>query len=179
MLINAINNQTSFKALIIPPKEKLSPEQQKIVRDLETVLNKIYPHDKEQRSYVDYFEKVCYSDIVLKNNDKGDAISMYTKNRSDKKSYYLASYSRGQQVNEQSFTEYCDMVQTNEYFAKKTLKGITGLLLVATLAVVGALTHRACINTGKQAVEVVNPVKDSLQKVSKDTLDLTKQLVKK
>ena len=49
------------------------------------------------------------------------------------------------------------------------------------LAVIGGMVHKSCtkdaIPVAKE--QVVNSNKDSLQKIGKDTLKLTKQLIKK
>ena len=37
-----------------------TPEQQTIVKEVETVANKRYPHDKNLRSYIDYLEKDAF-----------------------------------------------------------------------------------------------------------------------
>ena len=181
MQVSAINNQVNFKALIIPKSWIFTPEQQKIVNDIKTVTNKRYPHDKNLRSYIDYLEEDAFCDLILKSNKDKASVEMYIKNTYQKEPIYLETFSKEKPVEEIAFLEYCDMVQTNSVYANKAIKGVTGVVLAFMLAVIGGMMHKSCtkdaIPTAKE--QVINPIKDSLQKVSKDTLDLTKQLIKK
>ena len=181
MNIQAINNQASFKALIIPKNQVFTSEQQTIVKEVETVANKRYPHDKNLRSYIDYLEKDAFCDLLLKSNEDNKSVEMYVKNQYAKEATYLETFSKERPVEEIAFLEYCDMIQTNSIYANKTIKGVTGMVIALCMAVIGAIAHKSCtkdtIPVAKE--QVVNPIKDSLQRVSKDTLDLTKQLMKK
>ena len=180
MQVSAINNQANFKALIISKNQIFTPEQQKIVNDIKTVTNKKYPHDKNLRSYIDYLEKDAFCDLLLKSNKDNKSVEMYIKNTYQKEPNYLETFSKEKPVEEIAFLEYCDMVQTNSVYANKAIKGVTGVVLAFMLAVIGGMMHKSCtkdaIPTAKE--QVINPIKDTLQKVGKDTLDLTKQLLK-
>ena len=181
MQIAAINNQTNFKALIIQKNKIFTSEQKNIVEEVKTIVNKRYPHDKNLRSYIDYLEKDAFCDLLLKSNEDNKSVEMYIKNQYEKEPTYLETFSKEKPVEEIAFLEYCDMVQTNSVYANKAIKGVTGIVLAFMLAVIGGMMHKSCtkdaIPTAKE--QVINPIKDSLQKVSKDTLDLTKQLIKK
>ena len=181
MNIQAINNQTSFKALIVPKNQVFTSEQQTIIEEVKTVVNKRYPHDKNLRSYIDYLEKDAFCDLLLKSNEDNKSVEMYIKNQFEKEPIYLETFSKEKPVDELAFCEYCDMVQTNSVYANKIIKGITGMVIAFGIAVIGAIAHKSCTKDAIPTVkeQVINPVKDTLQKVSKDTLDLTKQLIRK
>ena len=181
MQIAAINNQTNFKALIIQKNKIFTSEQKNIVEEVKNSVNKRYAHDKNLRSYIDYLEKDAFCDLLLKSNKDNKSVEMYIKNQYAKEATYLETFSKERPVEEIAFLEYCDMVQTNSVYANKTIKGITGMVIALCIAVIGAIAHKSCTKDTIPVVkeQVVNPIKDSIQKVSKDTLDLTKQLMKK
>ena len=180
MQIAAINNQTNFKALIIPRNQIFTPEQQKIVDDIKTFANKRYPHDKNFRSYIDYLEKEAFCDLVLKSNKDKTSVEMYIKNTFQEEPIYLETFSKEKPVKEITFLEYFDMIQTNSVYANKAIKGVTGIVLAFMLAVIGGIVHKSCTKDAVPVAkeQVVNSIKDTLQKVSKDSLDLTKKLIK-
>ena len=180
MQVLAVNNQANFKALIIPKNQLFTSEQQKIVDDVKTVTNKRYPHDKNLRSYIDYLEEDALCDLILKSNKDKTSVDMYIKNTFQKEPIYLETFSKEKPVEEIAFLEYCDMVQTNSVYANKAIKGVTGVVLAFMLAVIGGMIHKSCTKDAIPTVkeQIINPIKDTLQKVGKDTLDMTKQLLK-
>ena len=181
MQVSAVNNQANFKALIIPKSWVFTSEQQKIVDDVKTVVNKRYPHDKNLRSYIDYLEKEAFCDLILKSNKDKTSVEMYIKNTFQKEPIYLETFSKEKPVEEIAFLEYLDMIQTNSVYANKAIKGVTGIVLAFMLAVIGGMVHKSCTKDAIPTVkeQTINPIKDSLQKVGKDTLDLTKKLMRK
>ena len=114
MNIQAINNQTSFKALIIPKNQVFTPEQQTIVKEVETVANKRYPHDKNLRSYIDYLEKDAFCDLLLKSNKDNKSVEMYIKNQYAKEATYLETFSKERPVEEIAFLERNGFVEIVE-----------------------------------------------------------------
>ena len=181
MQVSAVNNQANFKALIIPKNQVFTSEQQKIVDDVKTVVNKKYPHDKNLRSFVDYLKEDAFCDLLLKSNKDNKSVEMYIKNQYKEEPIYLETFSKEKPVEEIAFLEYCDMIQTNSVYANKAIKGVTGIVIAFCIAVIGAIAYKSCTKDAIPVVkeQVVNPIKDSLQKVGKDTLDLTKKLMRK
>ena len=166
MNIQAINNQTSFKAIYNSKNEKINDAQ---LNTIEDIKNKI-----SQSKYKDWNYYV-----EPQKNDSVDLWQTSLLANPSKKSYYIGNYQKDSfQIN--------DLKETS---AKDENKRHWSLLFsfVAFCTVLGCLIAGSMRNPSKTTKDtinmvkehVMNPIKDSLQKVGKDTLDLTKQLMKK
>ena len=172
MKINAINNQTNFKAIYSPRGLHFSESQLKVIDDIKSRAD----------------EKM---DFIVRNGDTKDSVELRLLvgaktelengvkiNRgicegTRRVGFYDKNHPFVQADADQTVKQYNDDQKTFLYSLLVCLA-----LFGATIFGVRKLqANRDAIPTVKE--QVVNPIKDSLQKVGKDTLDLTKQLMKK
>ena len=169
MNIQAINNQTSFKAMY-KPDYKFSETQKILIKDIE---DKLGDRAKER----DY----C---ITPDGDDRVALFEVWGAKKSIAKDKYIFEKS--------SLCAICDEYHPfnvkdldDAYKMHKNMLGcLTGLLIFLAVAAAATVTgfFTTAVKEGRNKTEVLiqnNPIKDTLQKVGKDTLDLTKQLLKK
>lgn len=168
MQVQAINNQTNFKAVIKDKDSKFSDKQLSIFTD---IRNKI----ENSRYYKDW------DYIAQSKND--DTLDLYQSSllvdNPPEKSYFIGNYK------DNSF-ELLDLKETSKLdehkrqchylFSFAAFFAVLGCLVAGTMRNAPKST-KIPVETVKE--QVVTPVKDTLQKVGKDTLKLTKQLIKK
>lgn len=168
MNIQAINNQTNFKAIYKPIGVEFSESQKKVIKDIE---NKVNPNED---FYVEYGTKRDSVELSKLGGFTKDALD--AEKTGWKKKLYIGTYSENYLFNLE------DIENVKREQRKKDIGGIlTGVLIIGMMLtiILGSRNNtktKDVIPTVKE--QVVNPIKDSLQKVGKDTLNLTKQLLK-
>ncbi|MBQ7764612.1 hypothetical protein IJ384_04500 [bacterium] len=185
MKINLINqNQTNFNGLYIHEnsKNKLSDEQKEIYKTTEATFNKPYSKDKKGRSYLEYIEKNIGKDYYLeKGQYKENSLDLYESfDFNDQKNYYyLATLTKEQPLNEDALIYECnngEKVTQIKKLLKTVYLGATLLLLI--ILTTGNMLQKRSINKPMEEKATVM-VKDSLNKISKDSLDVTRYFIKK
>ena len=185
MKINLVNqNQTNFNGLYIHEnsKNKLSDEQKEIFKTTETTFNKPYSKDKNVRSYLEYIEKNAGKDYYLeKGQYKENSLDLYESfDFNDQKNYYyLATLTKEQPLNEDALIYECnngEKVTQIKKLLKTVYLGATLLLLI--ILTTGNMLQKRSINKPMEEKATVM-VKDSLNKISKDSLDVTRYFIKK
>ena len=172
MKINAINNQTSFKAIYSPRGLYFSESQLKVIDDIKSRAD----------------EKM---DFIVRNGDTKDSVELrlLVGAKTELENGVKINRSICEETRRVGFYDknhpfiQADADQTAKKWNDDQKTFFFSLL--ACLALFGAMmfgvrklqANKDAIPTVKE--QVVNPLKDSLQKFSKDTLDLTKQLMKK
>ena len=184
MKINLINqNQISFNGLYIHEnsKNKLTDEQKEIFKTTETIFNKPYSKDKKRRSYLEYIEKNAGKDYYLeKGQYKENSLDLYESFdfNTQKKYYYLATLTKEQHLNEDALIYECDNAKRVIRDEKLIKLSYLAVSLLALLVTGTQIPQKKSINKpGEEKVTVM--VKDSLNKISKDSLDLTRYFIKK
>ena len=173
MKINTINNQTSFKAVYSSRGLHFSESQLKVIDDIKSRADE-------------------NMDFIVRNGDTKDSVELRllvgpkTKLENGVRlntGIYEGTRRVGIYDKNRPFVQ-ADADQTAKQWNDDQKTFFFSLL--ALLALFGAMMFgvRKLQEANKDAIptvkeQVVNPLKDSLQKFSKDTLDLTKQLVKK
>ena len=184
MKINLVNqNQTNFNGLYIHEnsKNKLSDEQKEIFKTTETTFNKPYSKDKNGRSYLEYIEKNAGKDYYLeKGQYKENSLDLYESFdfNTQKKYYYLATLTKEQPLNEDALIYECDnakQVTRDEKLIKLSYLAVSLLALLVTGTQI--LQKKSINKPGEEKVTVM--VKDSLNKISKDSLDVMRYFIKK
>ena len=184
MKINLINqNQISFNGLYIHEnsKNKLSDEQKEIFKTTEATFNKPYSKDKKGRSYLEYIEKNAGKDYYLeKGQYKENSLDLYESFdfNTQKKYYYLATLTKEQPLNEDALIYECDnakRVTRDEKLIKLSYLAVSLLALLVTGTQI--LQKKSINKPGEEKVTVM--VKDSLNKISKDSLDVMRYFIKK
>lgn len=172
MQISAINNQTSFKAIYSPRGLHFSESQLKVIDDIKSRANE-------------------NMDFIVRNGDTKDSVELRllvgpkTKLENGVRlntGVYEGTRRVGIYDKNRPFVQ-ADADQTAKQWNNDQKTFFFSLL--ACLALFGAMmfgvrklqANKDAIPTVKE--QVVNPIKDTLQKASKDTLDLTKQLIRK
>lgn len=169
MNIQAINNQTSFKAIYKPIGVEFSESQKKVIKDIE---NKVNPNED---FYVEYGTKRDSVELSKLGGFTKDALK--SEKTGWQKQIYIGTY------DENKLFPIEDLKTAEKEQKKKDILGtITGVVIIGMMLTIILGTRnnaktKDVIPTVKE--QVVNPIKDSLQKVGKDTLNLTKQLLKK
>ena len=172
MKINAINNQTSFKAVYYPKGLHFSESQLKVIDDIKSRADE-------------------NMDFIVRNGDTKDSVELRLlvgeKTELENgvrvnKGIYEGTRRVGFYDKNHPFVQ-ADADQTAKQWNDDQKTFLFSLL--ACLALFGAMMFGVRkLQANRDAVpivkeQVVNPIKDSLQKASKDTLKLTKQLIKK
>ena len=172
MNIQAINNQTSFKAVYSPKGLHFSESQLKVIDDIKSRAD----------------EKM---DFIVSSGDTKDSVELRllvgpkTKLENGVRlntGVYEGTRRVGIYDKNRPFVQ-ADADQTAKQWNDDQKTFFFSLL--ACLALFGAMmfavrklqANKDTIPTVKE--QVINPIKDTLQKVGKDTLDLTKQLIRK
>ena len=184
MRINLINPKPiSFNALYIHDnsKNKLSDEQKEIFKTTEATFNKPYSKDKKGRSYLAYIEKNVGKDYYLeKGQYEENSLDLYESFifNSQKKYYYLATLTKEKSLNEDALIYECDnakRVIRDEKLIKLSYLAVSLLALLVTGTQI--LQKKSINKPGEEKVTVM--VKDSLNKISKDSLDVMRYFIKK
>ena len=163
MNIQAISNQTSFKGVYSPKGIRFSESQLKVIDDIKSKVN---PNE-------DFFVEYGVRD----NSIELSKLEGRKRNTGWKKQLYIGTYS------EKCLFKTEDLEEVKKEQQKKDLEGtltgaiILGMMLTIILGYRNNTKAKDTIPTVKE--QIINPIKDTLQKVGKDTLDLTKQLLKK
>ena len=171
MNIQAINNQTSFKAVFSQKGVNFSKPQKRVIDDIK---NKTNPNE-------DFFvENGAKKDSVILSKIEYFTLKDKGKDSKDKvweRYLYIGTYDD----NHLFQTEDLKKIE-NQKRKDKTVEYICkGLILAAVafsilLGLNKTTKAKEVLPTSKE--RILNPIKDSLQKVGKNTLDLTKQLMK-
>ena len=185
MKINLINqNQISFNGLYIHEnsKNKLSDVQKEIYKTTEATFNKPYSKDKKGRSYLEYIEKNAGKDYYLeKGQSKENSLDLYESFdfNTQKKYYYLATLTKEQPLNEDALIYECNNGEKVTQI-KKLLKTVYlgAIFLLSLILIAGNKLQERSINKPIEEKATVI-VKDSLNKISKDSLDITRYFIKK
>ena len=169
MNVQAINSQTSFKGVYSPKGIRFSESQKKVIDDIK---NKVNPNED---FFVEYGVRDNSIELFKLEGRTRDALD--AEKTGWKKQLYIGTYSENHLFNLE------DIENVKREQRKRDIGGIlTGVLILGMMSTI-ILGYRKIAKT-KDTIpvvkeQVVNPIKDSLQKFSKDTLDLTKQLMKK
>lgn len=185
MKIDSIN-QTNFKALYMTQrtKDNLSDTQNKIYEDIKDVFNRPFSQDKRKRSYLQYLEETCGKDFFVDNNNSTESLSLYCryKEQYDSKDVLISEFVPETKLSENWLFAECDrekyLIDYTRWM-KKTL--YTAAATAVTLLLCSPILKpviRNAINK-PQSGNTTIAIKDSLNKLSQDTLDLTKHFIKK
>ena len=168
MDIKAIDNQTNFKGVYSPRGVRFSDSQKKVIDDIK---NKVNPNED---FFVEYGVRDNSIELFKLEGRTRDALD--AEKTGWKKQLYIGTYSENYLFNLE------DIENVKREQRKRDIGGIlTGVLILGMMSTI-ILGYRKIAKT-KDTIpvvkeQVVNPIKDSLQRVGKDTLDLTKQLIK-
>ena len=169
MNIQAINNQTNFKGVYSPRGVRFSESQKKVIDDIK---NKVNPNED---FFVEYGIRDNSIELSKLEGRVRDALDV--EKTGWKKQLYIGTYSENNLFNLE------DIENVKREQRKRDIGGIlTGVVILGMMSTI-ILGYRKNAKT-KDTIpvvkeQVVNPIKDSLQRVGKDTLDLTKQWMKK
>ena len=172
MNIQAINNQTSFKGVYSPRGLHFSESQLKVIDDIKSRAGE-------------------EMDFIVSNGDTKDSVELRLLVGPKTKLENGIRLNTGVYEGTRRVVIYDKNRPFVQADADQTAKQWNNdqktffFSLLACLALFGAMmfagrklqTNRDAIPRVKE--QVITPIKDSLQKVSKDTLNLTKQLLKK
>ena len=183
MRINLINQKPiSFNALYIHDnsKNKLSDEQKEIFKTTEATFNKPYSKDKKGRSYLEYLEKYVGKDYYIEKsrfNEKAlDLYESFVFYR-EKEYRYLATLTKEQPLNDEALIYECndgkDITQI-----KKLLTAAHIIAVLLILLAIGKFSQKRFFNKPMEEKTTVI-VNDSLNKISKDSLNIKRYFIKK
>lgn len=166
MNIQSINNQTSFKRVYFIKEANFTESQLRVIEDINSKV------DKKS----DYFVKPLANDVVeLSEIYNAKEVGTGVDKRFTYKDPLIIGRYDEKHPFELKDVKYA-VKQSNIHAWAFSLAclGFIASILVIPLA-------QKCKPEPNPTVKehVINPIKDSLQKVGKDTLDLTKQLMKK
>ena len=157
-------------------------KQQEIFKTTEAIFNKPYSKDKKGRSYLEYIEKNVGKDYYLeKGQYKENSLDLYESFdfNTQKKYYYLATLTKEQPLNEDALIYECNNGEEVTQI-KKLLKTVYlgAIFLLSLILIAGNKLQKRSINKPIEEKATVI-VKDSLNKISKDSLDVTRYFKKK
>ena len=169
MNVQAINSQTSFKGVYSPKGIRFSESQKKVIDDIK---NKVNPNED---FFVEYGVRDNSIELFKLEGRTRDALD--AEKTGWKKQLYIGTYSENCLFKQKDLEEVKKEQLKNNILGTFTGVVILGMMLTIILGYRNIAKTKNVIPAVKE--QVVNPIKDSLQKFSKDTLDLTKQLMKK
>ena len=172
MNIQAINNQTSFKAVYSPKGLHFSESQLKIIDDIKSRADEkmdFIVHSGDTKDSVE-LRLLVGPKTKLENGVKLNT-GVYEGTR--RVGFYDKNRPFVQADADETAKKWNDDQKTF-FFSLLALLALFGAMMFGVRKL---QTNRDAIPTVKE--QVITPIKDSLQKVSKDTLNLTKQLMRK
>jgi hypothetical protein len=184
MKINPINqNQTNFKALYmtIRAKENMSDTQLKIYEDIKEKFNRPFADDKKGRSYMQYLEDMSNLDFFVDTSTSKDSLLLYeryNKANGEQEKALLWEFIPGTELSEDFLYGECDIAKFKYNYGKnmKRFFYTAAGLAITAFFLLPILGKRKVNNSMLENPTTI--LKDSLNKLSKDTLDLTKHFVK-
>lgn len=178
MRIIPVNNNyvPNFNGIREKDNVSYTNDQKTLVNDLKTILNQKFPTDIHKRTYTKYIEDKCGYDLLIEPDSNPQKINLKTVSRLNNEENLLAQYDSDNKPKPELFTEFGEVVSGSIKFS-------TGLLSLFIASFVLGLELAPKIfdkifNEPSPAKPTKELVVDSINKTAKDTLVLSKKIIK-
>lgn len=178
MKIDNINNQNmAFKAIFREPKAIYTTEQNAVIENIKSELNRIDPSSKKNETYLSALEN-RYTDVFLKSNNDGDSIDMFLSkfsvftSKPDSLEQKVGTFNEKKPFTAESFREtFEDFKKEYEAVSSKyvTVLGYLFLIAFATVAIATGYTkNKKPIKNPEPLENVITTISDRVSNVIKD-----------